>query len=108
MTTLYQLKNRIAWEIQTLRDRHFKIVETRERRRAFGIAADERDRDLEKEAARINERIQVLEALNKGRRTLKVLRRKLQRVQAVFRQSLKDEIWKVSSVTTEVRRSLGI
>lgn len=108
MKTLFQLKNRIAWEIQTLRDRQARITEIRDFRGTIGQAGDEVDRALAAEFATIDERIEAFEHLDKARRTLKILRRKLAIADGKFRQMIRDEIWKVTSAVGQVRASVGV
>lgn len=108
MKSLNQLKSRITWEIQTLRDRVKKIDQTRALRTLLENGNDEVDRRLLAERARIDDRIEALEALDKGRRSRKALIRRLAHVPALMRQLVLDDLSKVNRAANEVRVALGI
>ncbi len=79
--SLNQLKNRIAWEIRTLRDREGRIVKTRALRNALGLAGDELDA---------------------------ALRRRFARVPAAMRRMLIGDMDKDAAAIREVRAAIGV
>lgn len=102
------LKNRIAWEIQALKDRQVRNAEILERRRAYGIPREEIDAALDAEGKAINERIEALTALNKARLSLRRIARDLPRVLEIYVPALKKERAQILAAVREVRVALAI
>lgn len=99
---LSQLKNRIAWEIQALTDRAKQIVEMFR----YSDLFDEEKLNREHEA--IKDRIESLQALDKGRRMLPKLRRTRKRIDPRHRGEINREIHKIETATGQLRAALAI
>lgn len=105
---LAQRKNRIAWEIQALKDRQTVIAKKLSGRRALRIEVDETDAALDAEGNAIEERIEALTALDRGRRSLGKLYGMVKRIDAIARKATRDEIAKIQHGVHELRFALGI